>query len=212
MQPDPGSLWLVVGLGNPGDEYDRTYHNLGFATANLLASRHSARGSRWERMFGGRVKKPTVGGARVVILEPQTFMNLSGESVGPARGHLRLDLDRIVVIHDDVDLQPGDVRVKSGGGAGGHHGVESCIHHLGGPGFLRVRMGIGRHDRMPTERFVLTRIPGNLAEVFERAVERAADAVEMVIARGPAAAMNEVNRREARGDGGGDAGEEGDPG
>ena len=212
MIPDSGSIWLVVGLGNPGDDYASTYHNLGFATADLLARRSGPAGARWERMFGGRIRKPTIAGVRTVLLKPMTYMNLSGESVGPARGHLGIGVDRIVVIHDDVDLPPGDVRVKLGGGAGGHHGVESCIGHLGDPGFVRVRIGIGRHDRMPTERYVLTRIPGDQKEIFEGAVERAADAVEMVLARGPAAAMNEVNRRDARGGDDGAEEEEGEPG
>ncbi len=199
MQADPGASnsWLVVGLGNPGDEYEATYHNLGMRTVDVLASRFSGRG-RWERMFGGRIRKPVIEGARAVLLKPMTFMNLSGESAGPARGHLGMGLDRVIVIHDDVDLAPGDVRVKVGGGAGGHHGVESCMRHLGSPGFVRVRLGIGRHERIPTERFVLTRIPGDQSDLFGAAIERAADAVVMVIARGAAAAMNEINRRDPR--------------
>jgi PTH1 family peptidyl-tRNA hydrolase len=124
-------------------------------------------------------------------------MNLSGESLRPAADRMGVDLEHVIVIHDDLDLPPGDVRVKVGGGAGGHLGLESVIEHLGDPGFVRVRIGIGRHEHMDAERHVLSRIPADLQETFAQAAQRAADAVALILERGAALAMNETNRRES---------------
>jgi len=196
MPPSPASSWLVVGLGNPDERYESTFHNMGFVVADVLARRGRDPGDRWRRKFSGRILEIGIGRRRVCILKPWTYMNLSGESVGPAAGMLGVSLDRIVVVHDDLDLSPGDVRVKVAGGSGGHKGLESCIRHLGGPGFARVRIGIGRHERMPAERYVLSRIPEAWRDLFASAAERAADAATAIVEKGAAPAMNEFNRRE----------------
>jgi PTH1 family peptidyl-tRNA hydrolase len=198
MSTSPTDTWLVAGLGNPEQRYDATFHNLGFRVADLLHARQG--GGRWESLFRGRLCKVRIEGARVVLLKPMTYMNLSGTSVMPAAGKFDVPHDRLVVVHDDLDLEPGDVRVKVGGGAGGHKGLASCIQHLSSPGFVRVRIGIGRHEHVPADRWVLTRIPADQERIFDEAVERAADAVEMILSRGPALTMNETNRRESGSD------------
>ncbi|MBW2260992.1 MAG: aminoacyl-tRNA hydrolase [Deltaproteobacteria bacterium] len=198
MSASPTHTWLIAGLGNPEERYDATFHNLGFRVADLLSDRQG--GGRWESLFRGRLRKVRLEGTRAVLLKPMTYMNLSGESVRPAADKLGVPLERIVVVHDDLDLEPGDVRVKVGGGAGGHRGLASCIQHLASPEFIRVRIGIGRHEHVPADRWVLTRIPADQGQTFDEAVERAADAVEMILSRGPALTMNETNRREAESD------------
>jgi PTH1 family peptidyl-tRNA hydrolase len=194
------STWLVAGLGNPGDRYAGTYHNLGFRTANRLKALHAPEGARWESLARGRLVKALIAGLRVVLLKPQTYMNLSGESVRMAADRFSVAAERVVVVHDDLDIEPGEVRVKVGGGTGGHKGLESCIRHLGDPGFVRIRMGIGRHPHVPADRYVLSRIPAEREELFARAVLLSVEAVELVVARGAEKAMNRTNRRD-RGEG-----------
>lgn len=195
MTSSPPSTWLVAGLGNPGEKYASTFHNLGARTANRLKNLHCAQGTRWEALVKGRLAKAGISGARVVLLKPRTYMNLSGESVRPAADRFDVPITRIIVVHDDLDLEPGDVRVKVGGGTGGHRGLASCIQHLGDQGFVRVRMGIGRHPHMPADRWVLSKIPSSLEQTFTEAVGRAAQAVQLVVRKGPELAMNETNRR-----------------
>jgi PTH1 family peptidyl-tRNA hydrolase len=198
MSTSPTDTWLVAGLGNPEERYDATFHNLGFRVVDLLSDRLG--GGRWESLFNGRVRKVRMEGTRAVLLKPMTYMNLSGTSLRPAADRLDVPPGRIVVVHDDLDLEPGDVRVKVGGGAGGHKGLSSCIQHLPSPDFVRVRIGIGRHEHVPPDRWVLTRIPADQQRAFDEAVERAADAVVLILSRGPALTMNETNRRDGDSD------------
>ena len=139
--------WLVVGLGNPGAQYARTPHNVGFEVADAL-------GRRWDlptakKRFNALVTEGRTGpgGPRVAVMIPQTFMNDSGRAVGPARGAFRIeDLDRVVVIHDEIDLPFGEVRTRVGGGLAGHNGLKSLKRELGDAAFTRVRVGVGRPD------------------------------------------------------------------
>ena len=138
--------WLVVGLGNPGPGYAETPHNVGFKVAEELSR-------RWElpkakKKFAGELTEGRTGpgGPRVAVLRPQTYMNEAGRSVGPARGSFKLDLDRLLVIHDEIDLPFGDIRARLGGGLAGHNGLKSLKRELGGPDFHRVRVGVGRPD------------------------------------------------------------------
>jgi len=133
-------MMLVVGLGNPGSEYASTRHNIGFMAVDELVRRHSF--SPWKAKFQGAVSEGTIGSEKVVVLKPQTFMNLSGQSVGTAARFLKVTLGHVVVIHDELDLDPGRVRVKTGGGSGGHNGLKSIDAHLGRD-YRRVRLGIG---------------------------------------------------------------------
>jgi PTH1 family peptidyl-tRNA hydrolase len=138
--------WLVVGLGNPGAKYAATPHNIGFEVANRLAAQWEL--PRAKTKFAGLLTEGRTGpgGPRVAVLLPQTYMNDAGRSVGPARGSYRLALDRVLVIHDEIDLPFGDVRARIGGGLAGHNGLKSLKAELGGADFARVRIGVGRPD------------------------------------------------------------------
>ena len=138
--------WLIVGLGNPGPGYADSPHNVGFRVAEALARRWDL--PKAKKKFAGELTEGRTGpgGPRVAILRPQTFMNESGRSVGPARGSFKLDLDHLVVVHDEIDLPFGDVRVRLGGGLAGHNGLKSLRRDLGAPDFHRVRVGVGRPD------------------------------------------------------------------
>jgi PTH1 family peptidyl-tRNA hydrolase len=138
--------WLITGLGNPGREYERTRHNIGFMVADALAREWQLPTAR-ER-FRGRVTdgRTGPGGPRVAIVWPQTYMNEVGRSIGPARGAYQVPLERVLVVHDEIDLPFGDVRTRVGGGLAGHNGLKSLRRELGDPGFARVRVGVGRPD------------------------------------------------------------------
>jgi peptidyl-tRNA hydrolase, PTH1 family len=171
--------WLVVGLGNPGREYAGTRHNAGFEVANLLAA-------RWElpkpkSRFRGLLTEGRAGpgGPRVAVLLPQTFMNDAGRSVGPARGAMSVDLDRVLVIHDEIDLPFGEIRSRVGGGLAGHNGLKSIRDALGSPDFGRIRIGVGRPPTTDPDRvadYVLSRFReprDEVAAVIERGAEEA---------------------------------------
>ncbi len=143
--------WLVVGLGNPGAKYAGSPHNIGFEVANALAARWEL--PRAKTKFAGRLTEGRTGpgGPRVAVLLPQTYMNEAGRSVGPARGAYRLALERVLVVHDEIDLPFGDVRTRLGGGLAGHNGLKSLKAELGGADFARVRVGVGRPDSTDPE-------------------------------------------------------------
>jgi peptidyl-tRNA hydrolase, PTH1 family len=163
--------WLVVGLGNPGDRYARTRHNVGFEVAKLLAERLGL--PKFKNKYGGLYAQ----GNRVAVLLPQTYMNESGDAVGPARGALGLDLDHVLVVHDEIDLPFGRVEVRTGGGLAGHNGLKSVKRGLGSGDFGRVRVGVGRPDSTDPEivsRYVLARFE----EDPQALIEAAADELE----------------------------------
>ena len=173
---------LVVGLGNPGRSYERTRHNVGALVADELARRH---GGSWRKKKKTEAAPVSLGSREVTLLKPTTFMNNSGAALA---GYGDEDL---ILVHDDLDLPPGDVRVKAGGGAGGHNGLRSVIQRLG-PDFVRVRVGIGRPPAgVGVTDYVLSRMDAAVRD----AVPKAADAVEAVVEDGPEAAMNRFNVR-----------------
>jgi PTH1 family peptidyl-tRNA hydrolase len=133
-------MHLLVGLGNPGAAYSRNRHNIGFMAADEIVRRHGF--SSWRSKFQGDASDGTVAGDKVLVLKPQTFMNLSGQSVAAAARFHKIEPDRIIVFHDELDLAPGKIRIKRGGGAGGHNGLKSIDAHLGSD-YWRVRLGIG---------------------------------------------------------------------
>jgi PTH1 family peptidyl-tRNA hydrolase len=173
----------VVGLGNPGREYARTRHNVGFAVADELAERWGL--PRPRARFRALLAEGRVGsgGPRIAVLWPQTFMNEVGRSASPARGSYRLPLERVVVVHDEIDLPFGEVRTRLGGGLAGHNGLKSLRRELGGADFWRVRVGVGRPDSTDPEivsAHVLGRFRESPEEVREL-VHRAADEVERLV-------------------------------
>jgi peptidyl-tRNA hydrolase, PTH1 family len=133
-------MFLLVGLGNPGTKYAGNRHNIGFMAVDEIVRRHGF--SSWRKRFKGEVSEGTLGGEKVLVLKPLTFMNESGQSVGEALRFLDLEPDKVIVIYDELDLQPGKVRVKLGGGAAGHNGIRSISSHIS-PHYVRVRLGIG---------------------------------------------------------------------
>jgi peptidyl-tRNA hydrolase, PTH1 family len=174
---------LVVGLGNPESRYAGTRHNVGFEVANELARRWDL--PRARKRYRGLITegRAEAGGPRVAVLMPRTYMNESGTSVGPARGALHVPLDRVIVLHDEIDLPFGEVRSRLGGGLAGHNGLKSLAQHLGGPDFWRVRVGVGRPDSTDPEivsRHVLGRFREDDDEVREL-IARAADETERVV-------------------------------
>jgi len=175
--------WLIVGLGNPGPRYEGTPHNIGFEVARALIERWGLGKPR--RKFNALLAdgRTMPGGARVAVLLPQTYMNLSGESAGPARGAVKVELDHVVAIHDEIDLPFGEIRTKLGGGLAGHNGLKSLRAGLGSPDFVRMRVGVGRPDTTAPE-IVSAHVLGKWREPRDEVralVERAAGAVEDLV-------------------------------
>lgn len=175
--------WLLVGLGNPGAEYERTRHNIGFEVASALAARWQLPNPKSK--YRGLVTEGRTGpgGPRVAILWPQTYMNDAGRSVGPARGALKVELERVLVIHDEIDLPFGEIRARVGGGLAGHNGLKSIRRDLGSPDFGRVRVGVGRPETTDPDRvaaYVLSRF-SEPPEQVEGLIAQAADAAEQVV-------------------------------
>lgn len=134
-------MWLLAGLGNPGEEYARHRHNIGFMAVDRI---HNDLGLLdWKKKFSGLLAEGKIGGEKIALLKPMTFMNLSGQSVSAAARFFKIEPSRIAVFHDELDLEPGKIRVKAGGGNAGHNGLESIEEHLGTADFRRVRLGIG---------------------------------------------------------------------
>jgi peptidyl-tRNA hydrolase, PTH1 family len=188
---------LVVGLANPGADFAGTRHNMGGDTVRLLAERHggSLRRSRSERSEVAEVK---VDGQRLTLAVPMTYMNLSGEAVAPlVRRHGITDPERLVVVHDELDLPTGRIKVKRGGGLAGHNGLRSIKEHLRTDAFLRVRIGVGKPPGRKQGADHVLRRPGKTEQTeLETAVIEAADAVELILAEGVDRAMNVYNTRE----------------
>jgi PTH1 family peptidyl-tRNA hydrolase len=190
---------LVVGLGNPGEDYARTRHNVGFLVAERLAA--ACRSAFSTRKFGAEIAEGALGGERVWIMKPMTFMNRSGESVGPALRFWKLELQDLVVVHDDLELEAMRVQVKVGGGHGGNNGVKSVSAHVGGPDYVRVRVGVGRPPPyMDPASYVLGRFGKEEAAALEGCLASATDAARAVVEHGAVKAMNLFNRRRAPGE------------
>jgi PTH1 family peptidyl-tRNA hydrolase len=187
------NLFLIVGLGNPGAEYAKTRHNAGFLLVAKLAERWKASWSL-EKKFNARVARADLSEGRVLLCEPQTFMNSSGEAVGPLIGFYRVPLKQLLVAVDDADLPLGEIRLRPGGSSGGHHGLESIEKHLGTREFARLRVGIGRKDgaREITD-YVLGRFSSAEAELTEKVLARAADQAEAWFKSGIQKAMSQFN-------------------
>ena len=182
---------LVAGLGNPGREYERTRHNVGWLVADELARRH---GGSYRSKFSGRVAEARVGDRRLALLKPETYMNESGRSVGAAARFYKVPPERTLVVHDDVDLEEGRLQARLGGGLAGHNGLRSIAQHLGTSDFLRLRIGVGRPergDRRPVADYVLSAFDPSFD--VDALVARAADAVEVLATDGLPAAQTRFN-------------------
>jgi len=185
---------LLVGLGNPGARYAGNRHNIGFMAVEAIARRHRAAGFR--NRFKGELAEASIGGERVLLLKPQTFMNASGESVGATVRFFKLLLSDIIVIHDEIDLRPGKLRVKRGGGSAGHNGLRS-IDTLLGPDYWRVRIGVGHPGvKELVQPYVLQNFPSEeLTGWVEPLLGAVAETIPLMLSGAPDAFMSEVARR-----------------
>ena len=197
MAPDTGSsVKLIVGLGNPGKEYAASRHNAGFMVIEKLlesfpAGRFTESASASSRVFSGKYR-----GKPLVLQMPLTYMNVSGQAVAPLSRRLGINPAEILVISDDLDLEPGRLRLRRGGSDGGHNGLKSVIAELGSAGFSRLRVGIGRPEKGKTADYVLSGFEGDEEKAFEAVVSRAAEAVLTVLSAGMTTAMNKFNAAE----------------
>lgn len=190
------SPWLVVGLGNPGPTYDFTRHNVGFWAVADLADRYGSSFSTNSRQRAevGTVTLPGVEPVKLVLIRPTTFMNDSGTAVKAVAGFHRIPADHVIVVHDELDLDPGRLRAKFGGGDNGHNGLKSIRAHLGTGDFYRVRVGIGRPPgRQPAADYVLNKLKPAMADEMRVDAAVAADAVESLVREGLTATQNRFN-------------------
>jgi len=186
---------LILGLGNPGRSYCWTRHNVGFLLLDCLAKRHRIGISRrGMKSLYGRGK---IGSEEVILAKPQTFMNLSGEAAQRFLQFFKLTPEKVIVLHDDLDLSWGEVRVRVRGGDGGHKGIRSIIEALGSEGFVRFKIGIGRPERAAQDPadFVLEPITGEKRDEFKEMIEGNADALEILVLEGPQKAMNRFHQK-----------------
>jgi PTH1 family peptidyl-tRNA hydrolase len=190
----PSIQWAVVGLGNPGAEYARARHNAGFMTVDRLARRAGVEIGR--RRFKGLTADFALAEKPAVLVKPQTFYNLSGECVADLLGYFKIPAERLLVVHDEMDIEAGRLRIKQGGGDAGNRGVRSIAEALGTVEFLRVRIGVGRPPEGDASKDYLLRPLGAAElEAFGATLERAANAVEAIATLGLEQAMNRFNQR-----------------
>ena len=187
-------MYIIAGLGNPTREYEKTRHNVGFDTIDVLADRLNT--SVDEKKFKGLYGRGIIAGEKVILLKPQTFMNLSGESVREAADFYKVDPEHIIVIYDDISLDVGQLRIRKKGSAGGHNGVKSIIKCLNTQRFMRIKVGVGEKPKdWDLADFVLGRFTKEEREHLEGAMERAAEAVCYMVNGEVAKAMNEYNKK-----------------
>jgi PTH1 family peptidyl-tRNA hydrolase len=185
-------LWAIVGLGNPGGRYAHTRHNVGFMVVQEIAG---AFGISLNERRRYRVGRGSIEGGEVVLLEPSTFMNLSGLAVREAMRRFGVGPETLVVIHDDMDMETGRLKIRKTGSSGGHKGVQSIIEHIGTRDFVRVKIGIGRQPGIPPEKYVLSRFRRDETPALNDAIACAAEAVKEIIAGSVEGAMNRFNRK-----------------
>ena len=186
-------IWLIAGLGNPEPKYDGTRHNTGFAALDYLAGKWGISVSKTK--FQGLWGQGEVDGHKVVLLKPLTYMNLSGDSIGPLAGFFKIPADHVIVLCDDITQNPGKLRIRPSGSAGGHNGLKSIIQHLGTDQFPRIKVGVGQkpHPDYDMADWVLSKFAGEDLKTITEAIRKAADAVECLIQEGPDKAMNRFN-------------------
>lgn len=183
-------MYLVVGLGNPGDKYDKTRHNVGFDIIDLCEEKYNFNINRTK--FKGIYGECNIGGEKVIFLKPQTYMNLSGESVKAVMDFYKIPNDNLIVIYDDISLDVGRLRIKTKGSAGGHNGIKNIIAHLGTDNFQRIKVGVGEPTCSLVD-YVLGKFSLEERELLEKTFKVSVDAVEIMIKSGPNEAMNKFN-------------------
>lgn len=187
-------MYIIAGLGNPTKEYDKTRHNVGFSVIDALADQYNIDVS--ERKHKALCGRGAIEGQKVVLMKPQTFMNLSGESIRAAVDFYKVDPEDIIIIYDDISLEPGQLRIRLKGSAGGHNGIKNIIAHLGTQEFPRIKVGVGaKPPRMDLADYVLSRFSQGEQRLMDDAFKEAADAAVMMMTDGAERAMNHFNTK-----------------
>ena len=193
---DDRVMYIIAGLGNPTREYEKTRHNVGFEVIDVLADMLGT--TVEEKKFKGCYGRGIIGGEKVLLLKPQTFMNLSGESIRAASDFYKVDPEHIIIIYDDISLDVGQLRIRKKGSAGGHNGIKNIIAHLGTQEFPRIKVGVGdKPKKMDLADYVLSRFSKEDRAAMEDAFKAAAKAVEVMITEGMYTAMNQFNGHKA---------------
>ena len=193
---DDRVMYIIAGLGNPTREYEKTRHNVGFEVIDVLADMLGT--TVEEKKFKGCYGRGIIGGEKVLLLKPQTFMNLSGESIRAASDFYKVDPEHIIIIYDDISLDVGQLRIRKKGRAGGHNGIKNIIAHLGTQEFPRIKVGVGdKPKKMDLADYVLSRFSKEDRAAMEDAFKEAAKAVEVMITEGMDIAMNQFNGHKA---------------
>jgi len=185
-------MFLIIGLGNPEKDYGNTRHNMGFNVINKIAEKYNIEVNRtkFKALFGSG----SINDKKVILLKPQTFMNLSGESVREAVDFYKIDLDQVLIIYDDIDLAPGKIRIKKNGGPGTHNGMRSIVQHLGTENFARLRVGIGKPTyNTDLVEYVIGYINSEDKELLEKGVDLAVEAIDTIMTENLDSAMNKYN-------------------
>lgn len=187
-------MYLIAGLGNPTKEYDKTRHNVGFSVIDVLADRYRIDIS--EKKHKALCGRGVIEGQKVILLKPQTFMNLSGESIRAAADYYKIEPEEMIVIYDDISLDPGQLRIRLKGSAGGHNGIKNIIANLGTQDFPRIKVGVGaKPPRMDLADYVLSRFGAGEQKLMEEAFGEAAEAAVMMMTDGAERAMNHFNAK-----------------
>ena len=189
-------MYIVVGLGNPGKKYENTRHNMGFMAIDVLAEKYSINVNKLK--FKGLTGEGRIAGEKVLLIKPQTYMNLSGESVRMAMEYYRIEPEELIVIYDDIDIPMGNVRLRKKGSAGTHNGMRNILYHIQTEDFPRIRVGIGSGKKEDMINYVTGGIPKSDGETLKIAVEKAADGAACIIEKGIEKAMNEYNVRPSK--------------
>ena len=185
-------MYIIAGLGNPGSKYEKTRHNMGFNTINKISQQYNieVKQNKFQALYGsGMIEKE-----KVILLKPQTYMNLSGNSVKEVVDFYKIEKEKILVIYDDMDIEPGKIKIRKKGSAGGHNGMKSIIQMIGTEEFPRIRVGIGRPIRKDDEiNYVIGAIPEEDLKRLDEGIEKAQKAVEEILRNGVDSAMNKYN-------------------
>lgn len=187
---------IIAGLGNPGKEYENTKHNVGFLTIDILAEKYDIKVNKIK--FKGLVGEGMIGTEKVILVKPQTYMNLSGQCIREIVAFYKLDMEDLVVIYDDIDLPMGNLRIRKKGSAGTHNGMRSIIYDLQDDGFPRVRVGIGGERKGDLANYVISGFSGDDRKLIEEAIVKAADAVACLVENGIDRAMVDYNTKKQK--------------
>ena len=191
-------MYLIAGLGNPGKQYEATRHNMGFDTVDCLVETHNVPqgGVKFNAMYG----KGIIGGEKAILMKPLSYMNLSGGPIQEMSSYFKIDPEtELIVIYDDIDLEPGQLRIRKKGSAGGHNGIKDIIRRLGTEKFIRIRVGVGAKPKdWDLADFVLGHFLDSDRKLVDEGIRDAAEAVELILSEGVDAAMNKYNRKKPK--------------